>query len=64
MKSKERDAQRHRPCPSRADSAAASQELGDPAELPAWRVPSGLALGEFALRSGFIAGRLLKPAGN
>jgi hypothetical protein len=42
----------------------ASQELGDPAELPAWRVPSGLALGEFALRSGFIAGRLLKPAGN
>jgi hypothetical protein len=64
MKSKETDAQRQLPCPSQPDSAAASQELGDPPELPAWRVPSGPALGEFALRSGFVAGRLLKPAGD
>jgi hypothetical protein len=64
VKSRETDTPRRLPGPSRPDSAAASKELGDPPELPAWRVPSGPALGDFALRSGFVAGKLLKLAGN
>ena len=64
MKSKETDTVRQVCRRSRPDSVTASHELGDPPEVPAWHVPSGPALGEFALRSGFVAGRLLKSEGN
>lgn len=64
MKSREKDTVRQAPETSRTDSATASQQLGEPPQPPVWRVPSGFALGEFALRSGFVAGRLFKTAEN
>ncbi len=45
------------PGPWNGSSASPPRE-----DTGAWTVPSGEALGEFALLSGYIAGRILKPA--
>jgi hypothetical protein len=52
-----RDSSRH-PGVAVARASTAPREKNDPRS---WRVPSGRALGEFALRAGFLVGRLLKP---
>lgn len=60
MKSKETESRHQKRRISGTEPAKASRKAGISPETPGWRVPSGFSLGEFGLRFGFVAGRLLK----